>query len=324
MPARPGDPDPVAVRRRDDLIGLAVLRATLPPVTLVTAMPGATVVRTPSRPDFHDGDVLDLDTVPDVDELDRWITTAATQLGAVGAGLVRLRWQVPLAPDAPPEPPVPDPTLAAAWADRGFGLEALTVLLLDALVPAPEPAGLEVLGPLAADGDDELQRRWHGVAVLQRFAVGASTEEWRAWDDGFGAWQHGVNRAMARIGRVRAWLALRQGIPVATLTLGDDGTGLSVVEDLVVHPAHRGRGIARALEQRAVAAEVAARPASRIAVVVEPGSTSDRLQRRLGFRPIATVWAASRALDGGDGRVGGGGGTTGEAGPARGGDGGRG
>jgi GNAT superfamily N-acetyltransferase len=295
-----GPEDPVVVRRRDDLVGLAVLRASLPPVTLVTSLPGAVLVRTPSRPDFHDGDVVDLEAAPAVDELDRWIGRAATQLAAIGAPLVRLRWQEALPPDAPPVPPAPDPALAAALAARGMGVEPLTVLLLDALASVPPATGVEVLGPLPADGDDALHRRWHGVAVLQRFALGSSTEEWRAWDDGFGAWQHGVRRGLARIGRARAWLALRQGIPVGTVTMVDDGTGLCVVEDLVVHPAHRGRGIAGALEHAAIAAELEARPGARVAVVVEPGSTSDRLQRRLGLRPVATVWTAERALDAAD------------------------
>ena len=86
---------------------------------------------------------------------------------------------------------------------------------------------------------------------------------------------------------------MRQGIPVGTVTLVHDGAATAVVEDLVVHPVHRGRGIATALVHRAAADPDLT--AMRVGTVVEPGSTSERLHRRLGFRPHAVVRVLERA-----------------------------
>lgn len=286
----PADRSVVGVRRVEGRHGLAVLRASLSPVTLVTATPEGTVVRTPSRPDLHDGNVLDLARVPDAGGLARALRRAEEQARAVGAERVRLRLEEPLAADAAPgEVPPLAAGLVAASREHGLSHHDLVVLLLDAAsVPVVStPGGVELLGPLAAEGDAALDRRWHGVAVLQRYAEGDDPVAWRAVDEGLAAWAHGVRRALALAGRARVLLALRQGIPVGTVTLVDDGAATAVVEDLVVHPVHRGRGIATALAHRALADP--ALGAMRVGAVVGPGSTSERLHRRLGFRPHAVV-----------------------------------
>lgn len=302
--------DGVTVRRRPDGLGLVALRAGLPPTTLVTRTPTHVAVRTPGRPDFYDGNALDLDLAPEVDGLDRWLARAVELADAVGAPHVRLRWEVALGPAAPPAPPAPPAGLMAALAARGAALDALTVLALPETGPtalaAPiagrgAPAGLVVDGPLPADGvvgepgaegAAGVDRRWHGAAVLHRYDDGDTPEAWRRWDEDGAAWMSGVTRDLARRGRARVWLAVRHGIPVGTVTLVDDGTGASVVEDLVVHPAHRGRGVAEALERAAVTHECTSRRPRHVLVAVVPGSVSDRLHRRLGFVPAATVWVA--------------------------------
>jgi GNAT superfamily N-acetyltransferase len=298
----------VTVRRVEGRHGLAVLRAALPPVTLVTTTPEGTVVRTPSRPDFHDGNVLDLARVPDAAVLGRALRRAEEQSHALGARLVRLRFEEPLAPDAAPgEFPSLAPSLAAACAAEGLAHHDLVVLLRDA-AGAPSvaaPAGVELVGPLPAEGDAALDRRWHGAAVLQRYADGDDVAGWRDVDAGLAAWAHGVRRALALAGRARVLLAVRQGIPVGTVTLAGDGAGTAVVEDLVVHPVHRGLGIATALVHRAVSDPALA--AVRVGSVVVPGSASERLHRRLGFRPHAVVRILERepgapAADGRGGR----------------------
>lgn len=283
----------MTVRRVAGRHGLAVLRASLPPMALVTTTPDGVVVRTPSRPDFHDGNVLDLARVPD--DLARPLRRALEQAGAIGAERVRLRFEEPLAADAAlgVVPPM-SPALVAGCTAHGLAHHDLAVLLHDGPIAAAvsPPAGVEVVGPLAGRGDAALERRWHGVAVLQRYAAGEGPAEWRDVDGAFAAWSHGVRRALALAGRARVLLAIRQGMPVGTVSLVDDGAGTAVVEDLVVHPVHRGRGIATALVARA--ASDATLHGTRIGTVVEPGSSSDGLHRRLGFRPHAVVRVLER------------------------------
>lgn len=302
MPEPPAAGSAPSVRRVPGRHGLDVARAGLPPVSLATPSPDGTVVRTPSRPDFHDGNVTDLDRPPAPTDLDRLLRRAEDQARAVGAARVRLRWEEPLAPDAPPGVvPAVGPALAAALAERGLALGTLVVLLAGADASGAVddvPVGVELLGPLAASGDAALERRWHGVAVLQRYADGDDPTAWRAADGGFAAWRHGVRRALALEGRAWVWLAMRQGMPAGTVTLVDDLRGTAVLEDLVVHPTHRGRGIAAALVRRAASFLDAGwgPSAPRLGSVVEPGSTSERLHRRAGFHPHAVVRVAERPL----------------------------
>ena len=286
-----------AVRRVEGRHGLAVLRASLPPIALVTSTPEGTMVRTPSRPDLHDGNVLDLARPPEPAALDRGLRRAEEQARAIGAPRVRLRWEVPLAPDAAPgDVPPLEPDLERALADHGLAHHDLEVLLLDRPV-APAPSGVELVGPLPAEGDAALDRSWHGVAVLQRYAEGDTPAQWRAVDEGFAAFAHGVRRALALEGRAGVHLAMRHGVPVATVTVVHDRAGSAVVEDLVVHPVHRGRGTGAELVHRAVSVLAAAEPGVRIGVAVAAGSASDRLQRRVGFRPHAVVRVVERDLD---------------------------
>jgi GNAT superfamily N-acetyltransferase len=294
---------PVRVRRGDDRLGLVALRISLPPSCLVTTVRDHAVVRTPERPDYHDGNVLDLAAPPEVGDVDRWVARAIDQASAVRSPHVRIRWEEPLDADAPAGAPDPSGFITVAFAAHGFVIDALTVLRLDdaAMPDAPDGPGSSLALPgvtvhpaLAADGDAAVDRQWHAVGVLHRYDAGDSPAEWRGWDEQGAAWWLAVMREHVRRGRARVWLASAQGMPIATVALVDDRRGASVVEDLVVHPVHRGRGVAAGLERHALVAEASLTAARHLLVAVVPGSTSDRLQRRLGFVPHATVWVAHR------------------------------
>jgi ribosomal protein S18 acetylase RimI-like enzyme len=125
--------------------------------------------------------------------------------------------------------------------------------------------------------------------VLDRYAHGDDVAQWRAWDDEWGGWQRERVGALARSGRAEVWLAARHGMPVGTLTLVDDHDGLVVVDDVVIHPAHRRRGIARMLLGTALASLRTATPLERVAVGVRPDSAGEGLSAAVGFTAVGAV-----------------------------------
>ncbi|MEX0650420.1 MAG: hypothetical protein WD186_00120, partial [Actinomycetota bacterium] len=84
-----GDPK---LRRLDERLGLAVSRAGMSPRTLVTYARDHVSVRTPSRPDFRDGNTIDLEAVPAPADLVAWTGRFAETIGTFGATHVQLRW----------------------------------------------------------------------------------------------------------------------------------------------------------------------------------------------------------------------------------------
>jgi hypothetical protein len=141
-----------------------------------------------------------------------------------------------------------------------------------------------------------VDRRWHAATVLYRYESGDDPEDWREVDEGFVAWSVDVQRELTTDGRAQVWLAMRHGGPVGRLTLAHDRQGLAVIEDVIVHPVHRRLGH-RVRVDGHTAVDPPPRGASRQpdrhrGRARQPG---DRLYRRLGFRPHATVWTALRA-----------------------------
>jgi GNAT superfamily N-acetyltransferase len=282
------------VRRIDDRLGLAVDRAGRSGRTLVTYARDHVTVRTPSKPDFRDGNTIDLLAPPEPDDLDGWLDRFRETIGTMGVAHVQLRWEEPLPSDAPPDVPPVDPELAGALADRGFEVDAVTVLLLDELVDTGTEVAAELVAvaPPSAVPGGPTDRRWHAATVLYRYMEGETPDDWRRWDPGFTDWSVDVQRELASAGRAQVWIAIRHGAPVGRLTLLHDRQGLAVVEDVVVHPVHRRLGIASALTHRAVASHLEEHPDSRVGIGADPASAADLLYRRLGFRPHATVWTA--------------------------------
>jgi len=286
------------VIRRDDGLALRALRVGVHPEALVIHVNTDVVVRTPARPDHLDGNVVDVLAPPDASEVVTRLEGVRRLMEPLGVGHVHLRYE--LAPDA-----LDDEGRVAALVAAGCELTEHHVLSLDATAlparPSAPVADVTIERLEGPDGGVLAGRRWYAAAVLDRYAHGDDVTAWRSWDDEWGGWQRERIGALARAGRAEVWLAARHGMPVGTLTLVDDHDGLVVVDDVVTHPAHRRRGIARVLLGTALASLRAETPLERVALGVRPASPAEALYASLGFTAAGTVRAWLRPA-GGDAR----------------------
>lgn len=281
--------------RRDDGLALRALRVGVHPEALVIHVGTDVVVRTPARPDHHEGNVVDVLAPPDAAEVGPRLEGVRRLMEPLGVGHLQLRYE--LAPGA-----ADDADRVAAFIAAGCRSSERTVLTLDvASLPEERPSPVadvtieRLEGP---DGDVIASRRWYAAAVLDRYAHGDDVAAWRAWDDEWGGWQRERIGALARSGRAEVWLAARHGMPVGTLTLVDDHDGLVVVDDVVVHPAHRRRGVARLLLSTALASLRTATPLERVALAVQPDSPGEALCVEAGFTAVGSVRAWLRPAGG--------------------------
>jgi len=295
------------VRRRDDGLALRALRVGVHPDALVIHLGTDVVVRTPARPDHPEGNVVDLLAPPRAEDIGARLEGVRRLMAPIGVDRPHLRYELPVeaAQDAVEQVRV------TAFSAAGGVASDLRVLVLDreALPPrAPEaPQDVTIARLAGPDGDVIDGRRWYAAAVLDRYAHGEDVDAWRSWDEAWGAWRRERIAALARAHRAEVWLASRHGMPVATLTLVDDLDGLIVVEAIVTHPAHRRRGIARALLGEALGSLRDGPTIGRIAVGVPIGGAAEQLHRGAGFLPLADVrsWLIEpgpRASSEGDGR----------------------
>jgi len=274
------------VTRREEGLALRALRVGVHPQALVMRVGTDVVVRTPARPDDHDGNVTDLLVAPDAASIPGRIEAAWRLMEPIGVRRVHLRYE--LAVDAPD-----DAQRVEALAVAGLRPTVRRVLTLDAAdlpEPAPGPAAAVTLERLTdPDGDVLAERRWYAASVLDRYAHGDDVADWRAWDEQWGAWRRERVRALARSHRAEVRLAARHSMPVATLTMLDDQDGLVVIDSIVTHPAHRRCGIARTLLRSALTSLRGIDTLQHVALATVPGSPAEGLFLGSGFRPAADV-----------------------------------
>jgi GNAT superfamily N-acetyltransferase len=277
------------VRRRDDGLALRALRVGVHPDALVMHVGTDVVVRTPRRPDHRDGNVVDLLVPPNPADVPSRLEGVRRLMEPVGVERAHLRYELPSGTQPEEEE---TGRVAAFTAAGGVVSDRRVLVLARPSLPARMPTSPQdvTIARLAGpDGDVIDGRRWYAAAVLDRYAHGHDVDTWRAWDEAWGAWQRDRIAALARAHRAEVWLASRHGMPVATLTLVDDLDGLVVVEGIVTHPAHRRRGIARALLVTALTSLRDATTVGRVAVAVLADGPADQLHRDLGFVPVADV-----------------------------------
>lgn len=217
----------------------------------------------------------------------------------------------------------PPPSLA--WAvddlDERFPTGRARLLLPTALANGLEvPEGLvrsdlvvtRRAGPAAtstADGVDVRllppadDRDWHGITVLQRHAVAPGEDRSRGRHDGRVRWWVDGLRQLVGTGRARVLRAVRFGTPVGAGVLhwapgtrvDDDHAGLAVVADVVVHPAHRGLGVAAALRDELVRRHLSDFPRACVATLVECEPGGGPAAPAPGWTAHATLLALTRA-----------------------------
>ena len=274
------------VTRREDGLALRALRVGVHPSARVMHVGTDVVVRTPARPDHLDGNVTDLLTPPDSATIPDRIEAARRLTEPIGVRQVHLRYELAVgAPD--------DVQRVAALRVAGLRSTVRRVLTLD-LAGLPEeapvpPAGVTLERLTSPGGDMLAERRWYAASVLDRYAHGDDVTAWRGWDDTWGAWQRDRVRALADLGRAEVHLAARHGMPVGTLTLLDDHDGLIAIDNVVTHPAHRRKGIARTLLLSVLASLHQGGSVQHVAFAAEPRSPAEQLCIGVGFRPIADV-----------------------------------
>jgi len=287
----------VSVRRRDDGLALRALRVGVSPQALVVHVGTDVVVRTPSRPTHRAGNVVDLLAPPTAAEVPTLLERVGRLMHPVGVDHLHVRFEVPASAGAAVRERAED--AAAALVAAGCAVRHLQVVELDevaardasATASATAAGGLEVQRlDGAGERDPAAARRWYAAAVLDRYAKGDDAAAWRDWDEEQGVWERERLRQLAAQGRAEVWLAQRHGMPVATLTLLRDLDGVAVLEDLVVHPAHRRGGIATALVTAVLADRTAA--TDRLLAALVPDTPIAGLLARIPHTPVAEVSAA--------------------------------
>ena len=282
------------VSRRDDGLALRTLRVGVHPEALVIHLGTDVVVRTPARPDHHEGNVVDLLAPPAADEVAVRLEGVRRLMEPIGVRSLHLRYELPAGAGAD----AAEESRAEQFAAAGCGVTDLEVLALspDALpssAPQP-PADVTIERRVGPDGGVIDERRWYAASVLDRYAHGDDVTAWRAWDDAWGAWDRERIAALARLRRAEVWLASRHGMPVASLAMVDDLDGLLVIDRIITHPAHRRRGIARALLGAALTTLHGAGSLDRVMLTVAADAPIDALGRAMGFTPVADVRDWSR------------------------------
>lgn len=234
-----------------------VLEVTLGPAARILPLhDDVRVVRTADRADHPAGNAVHHLT-----------PLGAGVLGAAVADLgrrfpkARARLVAPMAPEL----------AAASMVEGGMVPSVIEVLRRD---PRQQPPASRADLELLAARDD---RDWHGITVLHRHAVAPGEDRSRGrHDDRLGWWVAGL-RQLVGTGRARVLRAVRFGTPVGVgllhwapgVAVGDDHAGLAVVADVVVHPAHRGIGVGRAITEALVVAHLADFPRARVTAVAE-------------------------------------------------------
>lgn len=240
-------------------IGLAALRAATVPTTLVTTASDHVSLRTPSRVDHDAGNALHLLRPPD--DLGAWLDRCDSSVGALpGYRGASVSWEVR---GAAPDVDVPD----------GVDLHPAVVVELD-LAPVGDVAGLDVVEVATPE-------QLAGARVLYLHT------DWTG-DEPYWRWLVDQQWELVQAGRGRLFVAYRHGIPAGRVGVFDDRGGLAIVSDLVVHPLHRGQGLAAHLLARAVTAAAG----RAIAVVGEPALVAPVLRRG---QPRGTVLTARRS-----------------------------
>jgi ribosomal protein S18 acetylase RimI-like enzyme len=248
------------VRTRDRL-GTKTDDRLRPPGTLIDDHGDCRVIRTPSCPDYHFGNLISIEEPPA--EAAPWLERCRREMADLAIQRLVLEW----------EQDVDAPVLAGAQrrmvlVRRGPG----------APVPAPPGVVLRTLAP----GEEDSWRQACAIRLDDGAEFGPGYER-------FLAWQQGTYRD-ADPRHFRNWGAFTGERLEASLVCYEDDEFVRV-EDVLTRREARGRGIGPALIEAAYASARERRPRALSLIVADDGGAGDRLYRRLGFTPASAQLA---------------------------------
>lgn len=270
-------PDPSSLTPTE--VALRSFRVALGPRTLMSTAPDHKVLVTTWRQDFWSGNAVHVETDVEPDDLDRWQAVFEERLGHLpGIKHQMIVWATEQREDIGDY----QRRMTAACEERGLTLDRLTIMELDDLKPMSPATPVEVV-PAKEDGD------FAGLVALLAQGNG-QVDFWK--------WRADRFKEMALAGRGRVWVVRRFGIPAAVAVCFRDEAGVASVDDVVVHPPHRRLGIGSHITAVTAGAHRDSFPDDRIVLGTDHGSDAERMYARLGFKPIATVWQATKGTFG--------------------------
>lgn len=263
-------------------IGLAAERLGHGPDVLVTTASDHVVLRTPTRPDHFSGNAIHLHEPPTA--MQPWLDRHRRTIGAIpGVDRAFVCWEVgaDLA-ETDPRAAVPDDTPADAGVELVSALVWRPDLASRAADRASALAAVEVRDPddldIRSGADDKVLSG--SRALYLQAGWGTDVDYWR-W--------HSAQELDLLVGRrCDIWVAYAMGIPASRVSLMHDRHGLAIVEDVITHPLHRGRGLASALVVHALRHHLADHPDHAIVIRATADGPARRIYERLGFSTVAT------------------------------------
>lgn len=273
------------VRRSGHLrggIGLAAQRIGHGPEVLVTTTSDHVALRSPTRPDHFSGQALHLFTAPT--RLAPWVRRVATTVAAIpGVTSGQVCWEVDTTDVAVARDSVPVDIPATAEVSLVSVMEWRPGLDRDdPQVRHRAVDELDVRAPTSLDirsGRDEHVMAGARALYLQA-GWGGDGDYWR--------WYVAQQLDLMVVRRCEVWVAYAMGIPASRASVMHDRAGLAIVEDVITHPLHRGKGLAAALVVHALTAHLGQHPGDRIVIRAAADGSSQGLYERLGFMPVAT------------------------------------
>lgn len=264
-------------------IGLAAERLGHGPDVLVTTASDHVALRTPTHPDHFSGNAIHLFAAPS--EVGPWLDRYARSIGQIpGVSGAFLCWEVDAdvtADELAAHVPADVPTAA--------DVEAVSVMVWRPdLATAGGEARLAVVKALDNLDPGTLDIR---SGAAERVMAGARALYLQAgWGTDVDYWRWHVAQQLDLMvaGRCDVWVAYAMGIPASRASLMHDRAGLAIVEDVITHPLHRGKGLASAMVVHSLSHHVAGHPSDTIVIRAEASGPARRIYERLGFVTVAT------------------------------------
>ncbi len=235
------------------------------------------VVRSPHNPTFWWGNFLLLAVPPPADETDRWLARFAAAFPGSAHVAIGVDGTGRRAGDL------------GAFVDRGFSVEASTVMTATAVHPPPRP-NTEATYRLFASDDDWAQSIELEMTLIDEESDPDSHRE-------FLQRRAATYRALTHAGHGGWFGAFLGDRLVSHLGLLTAGPGLARFQTVATHPDARGRGLAGTLVHHVGGYGLGELGARTLVMVADPEYLAIRVYRSVGFTGTETQLGAERAPD---------------------------